>query len=447
MDIRQIMDAVPEWETFHTVAELNALARERAKTFGFEIKQFGKTSVTHEPLYYVKAGNGKKTALVWAFPHPNEPIGTLLIDFLVEYFGKHPSILEETEYTWYFVYNADPEGARLNEGWFKKPFSLMNYFTDFYRPPAHRMIDWTFPINYKDSSWDKPMEETRALMHLIDTINPDVMYPLHNAGFEAAWFTSTKRLSHEYYTRIRKVYGTLGIPLHIGEPEEPFMKEIEKSFFHDISFAGYYEHTKKIGEDTKKLIHGDNSTGYLLRKNQNALVIKAELPYFITPALQNTALSHETRRDIWLRYLDAVDRNRAIISPYVQKAAHILKEPDPYFYLARDYLRKAAASNDSFRNHIRTSEEYDRKATHAEVATEVIGSYFYGGGLRFAQTRRAAIAAHLDSKDIALLEEKMHECARKLDAGLTYTSLPLRTLVQAQLVYLLETLYELHNNP
>ncbi len=442
MDISKIMGAVPNHEAFLTVDQLNVLMHKRAREFSLEVKQFGKSSVSGESLHYLKMGSGKKVALVWGFPHPNEPIGTLLIDFLVEYFGRHPDVLKETDYTWYFVYNADPEGARLNESWFGKPFSLMHYFNGFYRPPANRMIDWTFPIEYENAKWNQPLEETKALMGLIDELKPELMYPLHNAGFEAAYFLSTRKFSPGYYERIKEHYRELGIPLNMGEPEEPFMHAIERPFYYDFGFKDYYDHRKKTGgSDT--FLHGDNSTGYLLRVKPSAVVLKAEVCYFLTPALENQNQSELTRRDVWLSYLDIVDKHRELVAPFAEKALEKLKAPHPHFYLMEDFMRGFRAKNSAFREHIRTSAEYEAGATEAEVTTGIIGSYFYGGGLKFAQVRRAALAAGLDQQDILFLEEKMKECADVLDRELDYKAFPIRTLVQAQLVYLLETLEEL----
>src|SRR6185503_18469389 len=114
--------------------------------------------------------------------------------------------------------------------------------------------------------WNKPMPETEALMKIMDRIKPDLMYPLHNHGFGGAHFFSNVKLDDEYYERIFAGTKELGIPLHMGEPEEKFIKEIKKPFYWIFGFKEYYDLEKKLGVDpTKVLIHGDDSSVYLKR--------------------------------------------------------------------------------------------------------------------------------------------------------------------------------------
>ena len=84
-------------------------------------------------------------------------------------------------------------GTRLNEGWFKGPFDIYTYASNFYRPAGKDQVEWTFPIEYKTLKFDSPLPETQALMELIDTAKPHFLYALHNAGFGGAIFTSTGR--------------------------------------------------------------------------------------------------------------------------------------------------------------------------------------------------------------------------------------------------------------
>ena len=195
----EALNNVPNYDSFLTLDELDKRAFELSNKYGFEIKEVG-TSENNHRMYLIRAGKGSKNAFVWGFPHPNEPIGSLTIDWLINYFGENPDTLRETGYTWYFMYTADPDGTRLNEHWFKGKLTLDRYFTNFYRPPANRMIDWTFPIKYKDFEWKEPLNETRVLIDIIKEIKPDLMYPIHNSGFGGAYFFSTREFDEHYYS-------------------------------------------------------------------------------------------------------------------------------------------------------------------------------------------------------------------------------------------------------
>ncbi len=440
MNTSDILISGRDYDSFLTLQELDKRAFQLSRRYGFEIKEVGRSENNH-PIYLIKAGNGSRNAFVWGFPHPNEPIGSLTIDWLVDYFGKNPTALRATDYTWHFMYTADPDGTKLNENWFKGELTLDRYFTNFYRPPANRMIDWTFPINYKDFEWNSPLQETKVLMKIIDEVKPDLMYPIHNSGFGGAYFFSTREFNKGYYDSLKKLTEELGIPLHMGEPEEEFMREIVKPFYFDFGFADYYEQMKKIGKNPiEALKHGDNSTFYLLSRNPQAVVIKGEVPYFFSEKTSDNSISRKTRREVWLSYLENTKQNLEIVQPTIGKILDVLHEPNSWFYLMKEKKRQWDSRTDSMKNYVISSPDFDRKATEAEVFDEVIGSYFYNGGLLFGQVRRAAIESGLDSSETKLLEDRINECSRMISSKTSWKILPIKKLVQLQLGVLFETI-------
>ncbi|MEK6800648.1 MAG: M14 family zinc carboxypeptidase, partial [Nanoarchaeota archaeon] len=357
MDIKDILNKVEDYDSFFTIEELDKRTKELSEKYDFELREVGKSEGTHS-IYMMRVGNGSKKAFVWGFPHPNEPVGSLLIDFLINYFGNNPEKLKEFDYTWYFIYSIDPDGTKLNEGWFKGELTLKKYFQNFYRPSADRMIDWTFPIKYKDFEWNSPLVETKVLMKIMEEIKPDLMYPLHNSGFGGAYFFSTKKFENSYYDEIIKEVNNLGIPLHLGEPEEEFMVEIRKPFYFDFGFKEYYDYQVKLGRNPKEVLkHGDNSTNYLLRKNPSVVVIKGEVPYFYEKEILNNALSDKTRREIWLKMIEESDKNLTFYSKFIQEILKDLKEPDPDYYIVKQLEKKVKIGNHHAKNHVLSSNE------------------------------------------------------------------------------------------
>ncbi|CAF3885733.1 unnamed protein product, partial [Rotaria sp. Silwood1] len=83
---------------------------------------------------------------------------------------------------------VDPDGTRLNQGWFSGPFTIRNYARNFYRPRTEEQVEWTFPITYKNYSWTTPSNETQALMYAIRLVQPDFVYGLHNSGFGGMYY-------------------------------------------------------------------------------------------------------------------------------------------------------------------------------------------------------------------------------------------------------------------
>jgi hypothetical protein len=51
---------------------------------------------------------------------------------------------------------------RLNEGWFKGPFTPANYARHFFRPAPFDQVEWTFPDRVQTLKFDStPAGETR----------------------------------------------------------------------------------------------------------------------------------------------------------------------------------------------------------------------------------------------------------------------------------------------
>jgi hypothetical protein len=165
------MNSVPDYSRFYTVDELINHTRSVAlnHTSRVQYQNIG-YSRNGELIPMLTIGNGTISLLLYACPHPNEPIGSLLVDFLFSALFDHPELLDA--YTWYLIPCIDPDGTRLNEGWFSGPFTIRNYARYFYRPRAEEQVEWTFPITYKNYSWSTPSNETQALMYAIRLVQP-----------------------------------------------------------------------------------------------------------------------------------------------------------------------------------------------------------------------------------------------------------------------------------
>jgi len=176
-ELLHILDDVPNYEAFLTVDELKESTSRLAEQYPEVVQHFPiGTSRQGETIEAIKIGQGPKTALLFAMPHPNEPIGSMMLEFFSQRLAEDAALREFLGYTWYLVKCIDPDGARLNEGWFKGPFTLENYARHYYRPPAYQQVAWTFPIEYKTLRYENPIPETQALMGLIEKVRPDFMY-------------------------------------------------------------------------------------------------------------------------------------------------------------------------------------------------------------------------------------------------------------------------------
>jgi len=222
--IWRILREIPDYREFMTVDELNnstekLVAKHANVASIFKIGE----SRNGEPIKCLKIGSGEVNALLFAFPHPNEPIGSMTLEYLSWKLATDEEFREKMNTTWYIIKCIDPFGARLNEGWFKGEWTPKKYALNYYRPPGYKQVEWSFPIEYKTLKFNKPVPETKALMKLIDEVKPDFMASLHNAGFCGAYFYLSDPIP-EIYGKLHEVAERFNLPIHLGEPEVPYQR-------------------------------------------------------------------------------------------------------------------------------------------------------------------------------------------------------------------------------
>jgi hypothetical protein len=77
----RVMAKVPDYQTFMTVDEMDESSRKLAETYPDVVELFeaGRSRGGH-PIYCLKIGNGSENAICYGTPHPNEPIGSMLLE-------------------------------------------------------------------------------------------------------------------------------------------------------------------------------------------------------------------------------------------------------------------------------------------------------------------------------------------------------------------------------
>jgi hypothetical protein len=142
----------------------------------FEIGKSG----NGEGIECLKIGGGNYKALVYGFPNPEEPLGGVLLEYFSKVLAEDEVLLKRLDYTWYIVKCIDPDGARLNEGYLKGPFTPLNFTKNYYRTPNSLTGEFNFPYRYGDLDFNNPLPETKALMRIMDETTLDFISSLHN---------------------------------------------------------------------------------------------------------------------------------------------------------------------------------------------------------------------------------------------------------------------------
>jgi hypothetical protein len=429
LDLAAVLARVPGYERFRSWADLRAGAVALTREFpGIARLESVGASSEGRPIELLTVGHGRRRVLCIGAPHPNEPIGTLTIDFLARVLCEDDALRHALDVTLYAVPVADPDGFVLNEGWFEGDFSPLHYARHYYRPPHREQVEWSFPVAYKTLRFATPTPETATVMRVIERIRPHLFYSLHNAGFCGVYFY----VSHErpeLYDALHRLVAAHGLPLHRGEPEVPYLRTLAPAVYALFGIADTYDFlARTLGEDPAPIIEaGTCSDDWLRGIAPDATSLVCELPYYTAPALDDTAPSGRSRREVVLAGLAAAEAVHAEVA-----AAFDALPPRPDHRLTRsvaDYLAKTPKRIAAARANA-AADAYAREATRAEACDATVCTPFYHV-LYLGETARVATLAG-DPAARERLDARLQTLAAELAAATSLRVLPIRPLVSVQ---------------
>jgi len=124
LDLPGLLARVPDFQEFLTLEELRASSQRLVAEFpGVARLETVGASAEGRPIELLTIGRGARPALLVGVPHPNEPIGTLTLEFLCRLLCEDPELRARLDATVHVIKIADPDGLVLNLGWFKGAFS------------------------------------------------------------------------------------------------------------------------------------------------------------------------------------------------------------------------------------------------------------------------------------------------------------------------------------
>jgi Zinc carboxypeptidase len=215
--------AVPDYQRFLTLKELDESSRSLADEFPdwVNLQTVGHSN-EGRPINLLTVGKGSRAALLIGAPHPNEPIGTLTLDFMARRLCEDRKLAVRRDCQFHFIKVAGPDGLNLNEGWLKNPFTPLSYALNYYSPPHAEQVEWGFPIRYKALEFTDPPSETRAVMSVMHRYRPRFLYSLHNGIFCGVYFYLSRR-STPLFEALHAMVSELGMTPR-GEPDGPLIK-------------------------------------------------------------------------------------------------------------------------------------------------------------------------------------------------------------------------------
>ncbi|RLF24673.1 MAG: peptidase M14 [Thermoprotei archaeon] len=383
--IEECLKEIPDYREFMTVDELNESSRRLVEKYP-DIASLERVGVASngEPIYAlrIKTEEAKHQALCFAFPHPNEPIGSLTLEYLSWKLCEDAKFRKAFKVNWYIVKCADPFGARLNEGWFKGPFEPRKYALNYYRPPGYRQVEWTFPIEYKRLKWDRPTPETKAIMNIIDQAKPIFMASLHNAGFCGVYFYLSDPMPKVYPLLHALVRGQ-GLPLHRGEPEVPWAVKLEEAIFKMPFVTETYDYLEKYSDkDPAKVIkHGASSDEYAKRVNPEVLTVVCEVPYIYDERVHNTTEIGVPLRDIVLLRLSKREDSLKFFKQHLDEVEEYVDKTSPFYESLKEFIRYGFEYLEAERKWATTDPKLERSATVAEAFDAIVERIYWSNML------------------------------------------------------------------
>lgn len=445
--IDRVIAKVPEYQTFMTVDELDASSRRLAKAHPESVTLFELTkSRAGHPLYCLKIGEGSQNAICYGCPHPNEPIGAMMLEAFSQILAEDAELRAALDYTWYIIKSWDVDGTQLNEPWFKGPFSIHNYVRHFFRPAPKAQVDWTFPIDYKNLHFHDTIPESKAVQDLIDRLQPSFLYSLHNSAFGGVYWYLTQPFDENFYDALRAVAAKNGLPVDLGEPEAPYIKRLSPAVYANFGMADSYDYYESFGTEHPEDMCGcGTSSADYGKRTCGAFTLLTELPYFFNPAICDLSESDMIRRDANLYALDYSKEMKAFAAETLKLAWDYIDPQNPFKYAMEGF--NSIDDDSATRKMMETNPEYQKKATVAEKFSNIdLQPFFSCLTLCLYARAHEMELAHMEetgeenptkkealTQAYRIFETKLEEQAALAEKTLSYEVVPIRKLICIQL--------------
>lgn len=457
--IEKIIEEIPDYQEFLTTKEMDENSLELANKYPdiVKVKSLGKSRQGHD-IYCLKIGEGSKNAVMFGCPHPNEPMGAMMLEYLSEKLASDDEFRKSFDYTWYLIKSIDIDGTKLNENWFKGDLTISKYARNFFRPAGYEQVEWTYPIDYKTHQFNSPLPETELLMNLIEEVDPIFVYSLHNAGFGGTYWYASKdypELWDSFYQAAKKQ----AIPLHLGEPEVNYVTPFAPAIFPMIDTNNSYDYYEKFGEgDPSDLVGevGTSTSGWMQDNGYDGVVLVTELPYFYDSKIENNDLLDKTRKDSYLEGLDYRYQETMVIDEVLKPIKDLISEDNPFYKMIEVSYEYTVKGYETEKNFAESNEEYQEKVKVSEAFDNYEISRF---GMQLSWGLAVRTAEHELEKGNAKnqeilkdtfekLEAAFDERAKKVEELIDYQLIPIKKLVAIQLesgLLLMEHLQEKEN--
>ena len=432
-----LLASVPPYDRFLSVDELEgATDRQLEELSGLRAWTCGEDAAGR-PLRCLEAGEAPRRMLLLGHVHGEEPVGTLLLEYLLPLFAS-TDLAERLGFSLAAVKVCDPAAARLNQVWLATPYDAVEYALHSYRSAYAEQPVWSFPVEYRGYRFDSPPPETRAMMAAVDRAPVDLIMSLHDCSFYGGYFYLSDA-DEALLDELGLARAAAGIPAHRGEPELPYLKHLGDGIFGAVTVAAEMDHLARFGElDLDSVSAGCDSDEYAMRR-WGSLAVLAEAPAFTSAQVADERPAGITRGEAKLEGIAREERLAAWLRAALAEAGVSLPA-SPWRRAVEGYLADCERDLPAERRQARATEEFRAEATVAQRFTslfsrELLAVCRVG---QFARAVEAGAAADPKSaRACAGAEALVRERVAAVVADGEIRPVPIRARVQMQLAALL----------
>ncbi len=252
-------------------------------------------------------GSGLTRVSLIAGCHADEPVGPRLLDNLVRYLSQaSPSSSVLSEFEWWIVPNANPDGAERNRAWFDGDpdrYDLAAYLRHVVRELPGDDIEFAFPRAQND---DGARPENRAIFEWWQTAEApfDLHVSLHGMAFgggpwfliDSAWAMRCEAIRNNCGAAVRR----MGYALHdVQRNGEKGFERIERGFCTRPDSKAMVAYFNKLGDSDTARRFRPSSMETIRSYGGDPLTIVTEVPLFILPGVGETIDPTDPAADSW----------------------------------------------------------------------------------------------------------------------------------------------------
>jgi hypothetical protein len=294
-----------------------------------ELRTLGE-SASGRPIHLLSVGEGPRSALIVGAPHPNEPIGCVTIERLIDTLVANPDLRTTLGYRWHFIKAIDPDGVALNEGWFRRPRTPATYLRNFFRPALRDQPEYSFPLEVPAYKFTASTPENICWQKALELTRPHLLCSLHNGDVTGAFFVTSRHVP-SLTEALARIPGEFGMPLSMtGEPFSE-MAVHGPGVFDFPRLSSMLTNAARFRSTVSEIWNAGRSSAEYAEEHFGTFSMTCEVPFWDDIRLRSNAMSGSSFKDIVERMITSNEGLQVFLARRL-----------PHFYsIARDRPEQA----------------------------------------------------------------------------------------------------------